>query len=434
MDTVVDLTDSPPLTTTTATNTSSQQLAASISNAPVLVSSDDEDNGTSVVSTSIAPGVRSLPEGYILPPIRRLSSNERGRPERITTLREILSTQSSRNRGRSGMSRARRGQNVPSSYAQAPVFSTATLHTGEEPIEPGVYMPIRSRPMLRHERQRQQQQQRSHGVSESVAAAGRQTADGSIDVEDVDASAYSEQAARNQVRMRRLRNPPAGAHDHVFDDDMDIYDLQDSESDTPGVAANRQAYLQYLMSLRNSRGQVISDVVSSDRVSDAGPATRTRSHRHAYIFPIHPGLISRNFGQRSSSRLSPFDFYAGDDFGSLMSFLEAATPVPPSRPLSPMEPIKEMSAGQKKLEATDAYSRKVPDANFRDSVTSPAVSDVEVVCTQCVDPLFDKEPIWAPSCGHLLCNRCVESITGASKKCTACSKRVMKKSLVHLYA
>ncbi|KAJ2515817.1 hypothetical protein GGI11_003644, partial [Coemansia sp. RSA 2049] len=57
---------------------------------------DDDENGGGgsgagfnrggVVITGTSSGVPSLPEGMVLPPIRRMLSQEQGRPERITTL------------------------------------------------------------------------------------------------------------------------------------------------------------------------------------------------------------------------------------------------------------------------------------------------------------------------------------------------------------
>ncbi|KAJ1665159.1 hypothetical protein EV178_003465 [Coemansia sp. RSA 1646] len=106
METVVDLTESPPLNT--ALVNSSGSHSSGTQNASVLISSDDENNGSGIASNRSnvvvtgMSGFPSLPEGMILPPIRRLPSNEQGRPERITTLRDVLSTRISRNRARTG--------------------------------------------------------------------------------------------------------------------------------------------------------------------------------------------------------------------------------------------------------------------------------------------------------------------------------------------
>ncbi|KAJ2662008.1 hypothetical protein IWW48_002067 [Coemansia sp. RSA 1200] len=529
METVVDLTESPPLgaalgnnnvSPITATSSSSSSTSRAVnsnsnSNAPVLVSSDDENggsgsgagfNGSGVVITGTSSGVPSLPEGMVLPPIRRMLSQEQGRPERITTLREVLSTQSSRNRSRNGMSRARPGYRVPSDYAHAPVYSTSDLHTGEEPVEIGVYNPIRARPMLRHERQQQhrfqprqhqqQQQQRSRSASGSVALAGRETQDGAIDVEDVDETIYNRESRRVRrigaatIAPRSRYGSGAETDDAEYDITNGGDDEEDEEGDDGYAYEDDDEYfsdgmLEHLdfvdelmadyggmpdldgynaganggnsggmMNLRargapqhNSREWRRTANMPPGARQDANAAgggvynTRGRRARGAYIFPFPPGLFPHSLLQRnggggggSGGRFNPLDYYASEDIGNLLSFLEATTPAPPPpRPRSPPRPIK-LTTAQEKLAATDEYSRQIPPANFRDTKNAPTCDEMEIVCTQCTDSLYEKEPVWAPPCGHIICTPCVDAIAGASKTCTACKKRVMKKNLVHIYA
>ncbi|KAJ2543591.1 hypothetical protein EV175_005967 [Coemansia sp. RSA 1933] len=455
METVVDLTESPPLATSFPGPTS-----AGTQNASVLISSDDENNGNSNISSGRSSvvltgtsGIPSLPEGMVLPPIRRVPSNEQGRPERITTLRDVLSTQLSRNRARSGMARARAGYRVPANYARAPVYSTADIHTGEEPVEIGVYNPIRARPMLRHERQEQQQQQqqqllrqqqlqrqrqlqqsRSRSTSEAVALEGRETADGAIDVEEVDETTYNNQQARRAQQQQseevEFRGIIRGAGAESDDSDRDyVYgDYEDEDRSSPmdgmdyeDIAMDEDMMQNSLMLLQHRTPR------------RRGRGDNGRGAHEAFIFPFHPGLIPHGLMQRGGGggRFNPMDYYGNEDIGNLLSFLEATTPAqPPSRPLTPLEPLK-LSANQAKLAESDDYSRRVPQANFRETA---AAGRLEIVCTQCTGSLYEREAIWAPSCGHILCNPCVDGISGASKTCTACKKRISKKSLVHVYA
>ncbi|KAJ1790179.1 hypothetical protein LPJ59_005210, partial [Coemansia sp. RSA 2399] len=354
------------------------------------------------------------------------------------------------------MSRARAGYAVPANFSRAPVYSTADIHTGEEPVEIGVYNPIRARPMLRHERQQlqqqqQQQQQRSRSTSEAVAYAGRETPDGAIDVEGVDETIYNQES----TRVRRpggivFQNYGSDAEtddtdhdyryrDEEYDDDdedgssmVDSLDIADMPVDDDEMQ-NSVMFLQHRIPRRRGR----------DGSSSGAGAFNMRGRRThgAYIFPFHPGLIPHGLIQRGGDggRFNPLDYYANDDIGGLLSFLDATTPAaPPSRPLSPLEPLK-LSANQEKLAASDEYSRRVPQANFRDNSSNSnphagAAGCMEIVCTQCTGSLFEKEAIWAPSCGHIMCNQCVEGISSATKTCAACKKRISKKSLVHVYA
>ncbi|KAJ2043261.1 hypothetical protein GGI08_007467 [Coemansia sp. S2] len=68
----------------------------------VVISSDDEEDSFVFQplssSSSVAVPVPPLPNGFVLAPVRGLGESERGRPERISTLREVLSTRNSRQR------------------------------------------------------------------------------------------------------------------------------------------------------------------------------------------------------------------------------------------------------------------------------------------------------------------------------------------------
>ncbi|KAJ2485997.1 hypothetical protein IWW47_005522, partial [Coemansia sp. RSA 2052] len=143
-----------------------------------------------------------------------------------------------------------------------------------------------------------------------------------------------------------------------------------------------------------------------------------------FFLPFHTGILShhhmqhRRRAQRRQDRngsINHLDFFPGEDLGDLLSFLEAnAPPPPPSRPMSPARPVK-LTKLQEELSANPDYSRRVPDVNYRDSAETPTGKSLEIVCTQCTGSLFDKEHIWATSCGHVICNACVEAFAGASK-------------------
>ncbi|KAJ1769306.1 hypothetical protein LPJ74_004133, partial [Coemansia sp. RSA 1843] len=292
---------------------------------------------------------------------------------------------------------------------------------------------------------------RSRSTSESVAFAGRETPDGAIDVEDVDETMYNQASQRTRrpgdivSQMYNSDNDTDddfhyGGEEEEDEDDDNMFDSVeiDEMADEDDEMQNSIMFLQHQgVSLPRRRGRNHTELAGSG--ADFYN-TRGRRARGAYIFPFHPGLIQHGLIQRGggggagSGRFNPLDYYANDDIDSLLSFLDATTPAPPpSRPLSPLEPIK-LTANQEKLAASDEYSRQVPQANFRDNVHTSTGDDMEIVCTQCTGSLFEKEAIWAPKCGHIMCNQCVEGITGATKTCTACKKRIAKKTLVHVYA
>ncbi|KAJ2845679.1 hypothetical protein IWW36_004685 [Coemansia brasiliensis] len=408
---VIDLTDSPPLSTQQARVFSSH----SHTTAPVVISSDEER------SPSIS-GVTPLPPGYVLPPINRRDPNEYGRPERITTLRDILSTRSSRQRSRSiVLARQRAGLHFQPGNVPGTLVPHVLPHTGDEPVEAGVYYPIRARAVLPGQRQRQQQRQRASDSSAApVTAAGRETADGAIDVEEVEEEG-TEVSDTSYIDEDDDEDMEGVIDDIELDGAMDESDY-DSESEAmrPDETAS-QTIMDYLMMRREGQRMMSGFMPAHDAQGMRG--------RPAFMYQF-PQMMSQHM--RTNSHITPFDFFPGEDISNLLSFLEATTPAPPTRPMPPLEPLK-LSKRQEELAALPEFSRKVPRANFRDASTPPAADTLEIVCTTCSASLFDKEPIWAPTCGHIICNACVAAITGASRNCTACKKRIFKKSLVHLY-
>ncbi|KAI9468042.1 hypothetical protein IWW42_003727 [Coemansia sp. RSA 1085] len=415
---VIDLTDSPPLSTQQASAFSNAH-----SNVPVVISSDEER------SPAIS-GVTPLPPGYVLPPINRHDPNEYGRPERITTLRDILTTRNSRQRSRSMLARQRAGLHFQPGNVPGTLVPHVLPHTGDEPVEPGVYYPIRARAVLPGQRQRQhrqQQQQQQQRASDSAAApasaVGRETADGAIDVEEV-AEEVAEEEEGTEVSDASYIDDEDMADvidDAELDEAIDESDYgSESEAMRPDETAS-QTIMDYLMMRREGQRMMSGFMPAHDAQGMRG--------RPPYMYQF-PHMMPQHM--RTNSHITPFDFFPGEDISNLLSFLEATTPAPPTRPMPPLEPLK-LSKRQEELAALPDFSRKVPRANFRDATTPPAADTLEIVCTTCSASLFDKEPIWAPTCGHIICNACVAGIAGASRNCTACKKRIFKKSLVHLY-
>ncbi|KAJ2501831.1 hypothetical protein GGH96_001592 [Coemansia sp. RSA 1972] len=398
---VIDLTDSPPLSTEQAS-----AFAPHTRPDPVVISSDDE-------RSPAFTGVTPLPAGYVLPPIHRIDSHDYGRPERITTLRDILSTRNSRQRGRSMLARQRAGLHFQPGPTPGTLVPHVLPHTGDEPVEAGVYYPIRARAMLPNQRQRQQQQRMGNALPASV---GRTAADGAVDVEDV------EEEEEGSVISDTSIIDDAELGDYIEDDDEDY-----SEDEDEGTAPMRpdgaasQTIIDYLMMRREGQRMM-------NGFAQTGAARHARG-RPAYVFPFHPGMVPQHV---RGNHITPFDFFPGEDISNILSFLEATTPAPPVRPMAPLQPLK-LSKRQEELSLQPDFSRKVPAANFRDETELPTADSLEIVCTHCSSSLFDKEPVWAPTCGHTMCNSCVDGITGASRACTACKKRVVKKSLVRLY-
>ncbi|KAJ2160281.1 hypothetical protein GGF46_002393 [Coemansia sp. RSA 552] len=420
---VVDLTDSPPLTT-------DQARAFGTEGQPIVVSSDDEN----VRAPPSLSGVTALPSGYILPPIQRQQSVDFGRPERITTLRDVLSTRNSRQRGRSMLARQRAGLHMQPGFGTGSFVPHVLPHTGDEPVEPGVYYPIRARSMLPSQRQRQRQRERElerqegAGGAESPALAGREMADGSIDVGEVEENSDADSGS-SLVDGTELEDLVDGFDDD--DDDNDDDYTSGSDDGAMGPAPIRpdgttgQTIMDYLM-MRREGQRMMAD-------AHTGPALNTRARRLTFAMPppdMAPPRMRMSTGGRP--RFRPFDFFPGEDISNLLSFLEAATPAPPVRPMAPMPPLK-MSKRQEELAGLPDYSRRVPRANYRDASEPVLPEALEIVCAQCTATLLDKEPAWAPTCGHVLCNTCVETFTSASRACAACKKRVLKKSLVHLF-
>ncbi|KAJ2370994.1 hypothetical protein IW150_004805, partial [Coemansia sp. RSA 2607] len=96
---VVDLTDSPPLPATAANFTSTAAANANANAvADALVISSDDDNDDNSNNTAAAAGLPALPSGLVLPPLRtahahpNTNTSAHERPERILTLRALLST------------------------------------------------------------------------------------------------------------------------------------------------------------------------------------------------------------------------------------------------------------------------------------------------------------------------------------------------------
>ncbi|KAJ2244365.1 hypothetical protein GGI13_006250 [Coemansia sp. RSA 455] len=440
----------------------------------VVISSDDEEDSFVFQplssSSSVAVPVPPLPNGFVLAPVRGLGESERGRPERISTLREVLSTRNSRQRQLAlGRGRPLPGLSVPPPISRAPIISRTLAHTGEEPVEPGVYNPIRSRALLPHERQRLREGNNNNSNASPVqqsgslpsTAAGRLLNDGTISVDDVDDSGYTEATTRTGMgswAIRHGRRPGAGGSrgrretDDDDDDDDEEEELYYTTSDEGSAAGTSTNAPRQWWRDPNSGGPSFArrGQAELDRLALFGggrPLRYTAAHEPTFFLPLHTGILSHHHHLRQQRRraqrrhgrdggsggINHLDFFPGEDLGDLLSFLEAnAPPPPPSRPLSPARPIK-LTKPQEGLVANPDYSRKVPEANFRDSTETLTSKSLEIVCTQCTSSLFDKEHIWATPCGHVICNACVETFASASKSCSACRKRVLKKSLVHLY-
>ncbi|KAJ2348651.1 hypothetical protein GGF43_004531, partial [Coemansia sp. RSA 2618] len=226
----------------------------------------------------------------------------------------------------------------------------------------------------------------------------------------------------------------------IDDDDVDEDDEYGSDEDMgaspmrPDESAG-QTIMDYLMMRREGQrmmGGGFAASAANGAYTGPGPVRHTRDGRRpTFVFPFHPGMVPQHM-RGSHSHITPFDFFPGEDISNLLSFLEATTPAPPTRAIAPLQPLK-LSKRQEELALLPEYSRKVPQANFRDAA-GPLLQDaLEIVCTHCTASLFDREPVWAPTCGHVMCNSCVDAIAGASRACTACKKRVFKKSLVRLY-
>ncbi|KAJ2357468.1 hypothetical protein H4S01_006486, partial [Coemansia sp. RSA 2610] len=351
---VVDLTDSPPLSVEQAS------AFAARPNAPVVISSDDE-------ASPQLSGVTPLPPGYVLPPIHRHDSHEYGRPERITTLRDILSTRNSRQRGRSMLARQRAGLHFQPGLTPGTLVPHVLPHTGDEPVEAGVYYPIRARAMLPNQRQRQQQQRQrdANPATPPVAAAGRETADGSIDVEDVEETeegsvvsdtSFIDDAALDSIIDDDDEAIGSASDDYESDEDMGGSPMRPDE--TAG-----QTIMDYLM-MRREGQRLMASGFAAARDAYTGPARHTRARRPTMGFPLHPGMVGQPM--RVGTHFTPFDFFPGEDISNLLSFLEATTPAPPVRPMAPIQPLK-LSKRQEELAALPDFSRKVPPANFRDA-------------------------------------------------------------------
>ncbi|KAJ2746324.1 hypothetical protein GGI20_001446 [Coemansia sp. BCRC 34301] len=348
---------------------------------------------------------------------------------------------------------------VPPPISRAPIISRTYQHTGDEPVEPGVYNPIRSRALLPHERQRRREGNNppaaQGGTSLPTATAGRLLNDGTISVDDVDDSGYAEAlSAASRQNVRRMY--PGGAYYHGGSNDEQEDDDDDEEGEETGYSTTeegpsvsrqwrRDMGSSGPLGARRGRSQLEFANPALALFGGGGGGRHLRyvaAQEANLLLPLHAGILSHHMQhirrtqrrQDQNGNINHLDFFPGEDLGDLLSFLEAnAPPPPPSRPMSPTRPIK-LTKLQEELAANPDYSRRVPDANYRDSAEAPTGKSLEIVCTQCTGSLYDKEHIWATPCGHVICNDCVvEAFAGASKLCGACKKRVMKKSLVHLF-
>ncbi|KAJ1805421.1 hypothetical protein LPJ75_005317 [Coemansia sp. RSA 2598] len=383
---------------------------------------------------------------------------------------------------------------------QAPIISDVLQHTGDEPVVPGVYNPIHSRPLLPHERQHHVQRVARPDASSALlpsSVAGRETADGSIDVEDVDPTPYAEAATR--VEQMRQRSDRASRMRHAFGqrlmdtaarggmgrygDDNDDYDIDEDDYDRgygfngdgggeqggSGSASTDEygrllplAFPPHAHVVIPRTGESAVDLFfrdlnsrpeaarwraggaarTSQRQSSRGQRTRDGSRRRSGsqrpVFPFHPGLIPHHFRRGASGRISPFDFFHSEDIGDLLAFIDANAPAPPPQPPQPPLPALRLTKQQQELAKKDDYTRTVPDANYRDAPRDAAALSspeaMEIVCTLCEGTLYEKEPAWASSCGHVICNACYGDFSGASKLCSACSKRMVKSRMVHLFS
>ncbi|KAJ2080991.1 hypothetical protein H4R24_002660 [Coemansia sp. RSA 988] len=419
---VVDLTDSPPLTTDQANAFTHPQQGGRTahSTGAVVVSSDDDDRH----SPGSIPGVTPLPVGYVLPPIHRQPSHEFGHPERITTLRDVLSTL---------LARQRAGLQLQPGAGGGTFVPHALPHTGDEPVEAGVYYPIRARAMLPNQRQRQREREEARAASSTAAAspalAGRETADGSIDVEEVEENG-------TDTDDSFVDDMDVDLDDIIDDVDVESYvsgsddGVDDGGSPMRPEGAAVQSIMDYLAMRREGQRMMAGGGPAMAHDVHSGPVHHTRGRRPTFIFPF-PGMVPPHM-RSGANGITPFDFIPGEDISNLLTFLEATTPAPPARPMTPMRPLR-LSKRQEELAALPDFSRKVPSANYRDASEALTAESLEIVCTLCSSTLFDKMPVWAPTCGHVLCSSCVDGFTAASKTCSACKKRVLKKSLVHLF-
>ncbi|KAJ2840665.1 hypothetical protein J3B02_006190, partial [Coemansia erecta] len=333
---------------------------------------------------------------------------------------------------------------------QAPVISDVLQHTGDEPVQPGVYNPIHSRPLLPHERQRHHNQRIARPTSSSgllPSVAGRETADGSIDVEDVDPAPYTE--ATSRMMSRRMPNTIHPLHerdqrllsslfihglarhnDNEYDEDEDDdededYDYGDDDEEQDGsgnasvdeygrtlpIALPSHAHVVFPRTGQPAVDMFFRDMsrhtggplrTSSNRQSSRGQRTRDNSSRRRNggqhpMYPFHPGLLQHHYRRSGSGRISPFDFFHGEDIGDLLAFIDANAPVTPVAPPQPPLPPLRLTKQQQELAKTGSYTRTVPDANFRDAprdATAALLSaeTVEIICTLCEGTLCEKEP------------------------------------------
>ncbi|KAJ1898520.1 hypothetical protein LPJ66_002694 [Kickxella alabastrina] len=501
MDTVVDLTDSPtsppPLNSahsplTTHPNNTHNEYAG-----PVVISSDEEAAAEGIRAQGRMPaGVPPLPQGYILPPIRPPNERSHGRIERITTLRQMLMPGRSGNRNtRSNGSNAQGqpqqqvllGSNrvVPLHMTRPPIISRGVQHMANDPIQPGVYNPIHARPLLPHERQQR--------IAEAAAAAGagagagadsplssaviagRETADGAIDVEDVDPTPYNQMAAaasanrsyvsssddlsseysgnespRNSIPARTIRPFVGRRYRDAEDRQAAMQLIREARARQQAQSINHSARgeMEIQRRYRSQRNRQLNEARAAQRRNRPSSGQNATGTSIPFMFPFHPGLLPHHFQRNATNgsgnstnrtQLNPFDFFPGEDISDLLTFLEATAPQPPSntarpRPLSPVQLTKQ----QAELAKTPDFSRCVPACNYRDTLpadiaAATASKALEIVCAQCTGTLFDKEPVWAPRCGHVMCNTCYKDITAGSRACKVCRHRMHKNKLVHLF-
>lgn len=375
----------------------SSPISNSNYNAPIVIlSSDDESDGTedtriigmSARRPSNAP-VRPLPPGMVLPRILDPNTEGNPQPQRIATLSEVLSTSRSRYQNRNHNNHNRNRSNDP-------------------------YNPIRRRAILPQERQQFRVGVRNGNGARDGATSRRTTRGEVIDVEDIDDSNYNEHRRDRQFQGRFIEAV-------VSDNEVEEYDQEED---------------------RDDEGSADEDITSMYQ-----PPIHHR-HPHGYFLPVHPDFISQRhnpMGNRPSHRARRFlhdgygalDLFAEENMTELMQFLEANRPPSPQRSYEPLPSLK-LSMQQEKLAASSGFTRTVPSANSRDVDHEGDVDSdsAEILCTKCEDPLMDGKDahIWAPPCGHIICNSCADFTTGTYKKCTACHKQIRKTTLTQLFA
>ncbi|KAJ1954827.1 hypothetical protein EC988_002221 [Linderina pennispora] len=400
---VVDLTNSPPERPNAAENV-------------VLLSSDDET--APLPSTTAQHGRNGRPLGHLGSSQQRHPETHRSfaswvapqnmvsrlyqssapthtaragmrRPPQVLVghnrLPPIQSRQEGENHDFQRVNSLRHVLRIDSARRRPRLWTEAQRNSGPEG-ETGI-RPIRAQPLPRQSRTWSRAPER---YRPRAATVGEETEDGAIDVEAVDDSMFEESTGRYAEQARQARG--------------DMTDEEEAYED------QARRYMTRAMAAR----------FASENLP---------------IFPFHPGLQIHHFAGNHDIGPSPFDFFDGDDMADIISFIEANAPPaqPSSRRGREMQPLK-LNSLQLDLAKLPEYTRAVPEPNFRDADMGLVTCDSsQIVCVECKDALYAQDPIWAPSCGHVLCNSCYDAFKGQYKKCAACGKRTAKKNLVHLF-